>query len=278
MGFFLQFLKGIVAGIGGVAPGLSGSVLMVIMGIYEQTIAAIGTLFQNFKKSIAYLFPVVLGMICGVLLLSRGVDYLLHHYEFQTRYAFVGLVLGTVPLFYQQVRRDGFRRGYYLIMFVSAALGFLTFGLNRNVFQPVNQPSFLQCALMGVSVAGSSIVPGVDSAVILSTLGYYEVYVSYLANLQMQILLPMALGVVVGAVVISYGMTWLLTRYHSLTFSALFGLFISIIPNMLNENCRIVSVADGLSAIFFGLTGCLISFYLGDFKANHARIQKWLKK
>ena len=46
----LNFLKGIIVGIGGIAPGLSGSVLLVILGLYHKTINAIGTLFKNFKK------------------------------------------------------------------------------------------------------------------------------------------------------------------------------------------------------------------------------------
>ena len=42
----------IIVGIGGIAPGLSGSVLLVIFGLYQKTINAIGTLFKNFKKNI----------------------------------------------------------------------------------------------------------------------------------------------------------------------------------------------------------------------------------
>ena len=43
-----NFLKGIIVGIGGIAPGLSGSVLLVIFGLYQKTIDAIGTLFKKF--------------------------------------------------------------------------------------------------------------------------------------------------------------------------------------------------------------------------------------
>ena len=31
-----NFLKGIIVGIGGIAPGLSGSVLLVILGLYQK--------------------------------------------------------------------------------------------------------------------------------------------------------------------------------------------------------------------------------------------------
>ena len=278
MGFVIQFLKGIVAGIGGIVPGLSGSVLMVLLGIYAQTIEALGTLLSNFKKNIRYLLPVLLGMVVGVLLFSKAVDYLLIYHPFQTRYAFLGLVLGTVPLFYRQIGKNGFPKYCYAIILCAIAVGFLLFGFNRQLFPAVQQPNFIQSVLMGVIVAASSIVPGVDSAVILSTFGFYEIYVSSLANLNFAVLLPEAVGLFIGAVVISAGMNALLKKAYTVTFSVLFGFFIAIIPNMLDESCHLTSIADGLVALSFAAAGCLLSYYLGDVQANHARIKKLLQR
>lgn len=277
MRFVKNFVKGIIAGIGGIVPGLSGSVLMVLLDIYEHTIHALGTLFQDFKKNIRFLLPVLLGMACGVILFSRTVDYLLAYFEFETRYAFLGLVLGTVPLFYRQIGKHGFPKYCYAIIFAAVAAGFLIFGLNRNFFPPVAQPNFLQCMLMGITVAASSIVPGIDSAVILSTFGFYELYVGALANLDLTVLLPAVVGLVIGAVAISAGMNFLLKKAYTITFSVLFGFFISIIPNMLNDSCRIGSVSDGLIAFVFAFLGFLLSYFLGDWKANTARLKQWLK-
>ena len=278
MGFVIQFLKGIVAGIGGIVPGLSGSVLMVLLGIYAQTIEALGTLLSNFKKNIRYLLPVLLGMVVGVLLFSKAVDYLLIYHPFQTRYAFLGLVLGTVPLFYRQIGKNGFPKYCYAIILCAIAVGFLLFGFNQQLFPAVQQPNFIQSVLMGVIVAASSIVPGVDSAVILSTFGFYEIYVSSLANLNFAVLLPEAVGLIIGAVVISAGMNVLLKKAYTVTFSVLFGFFIAIIPNMLDESCHLTSIADGMVALAFAAAGCLLSYYLGDVQANHARIKKLLQR
>lgn len=273
MKLVVNFLKGIVAGIGGIIPGLSGSVLMVLLGIYEQTIHALGTLLSNFRKNIRFLLPVLLGMGCGVLLFSKAVDYFLVHHSFQTRYAFLGMVLGTVPLFYQQIGKKGFPKYCYALILGAAVFGFLVFGINRTLFPPVAHPSFLQCVLMGILVAASSIVPGVDGAVILSALGFYELYVASLANLNFHVLLPALLGLILGAIVISAGMNFLIKKAYSMTFSVLFGFFISIIPNMLDDSCRIESISDGLVAIAFALGGCLLSYYLGDVNGNNARLR-----
>ena len=108
----VNFLKGIVAGIGGVSPGLSGSVLLILLGLYHQTLEALGTLLTRFKQNIRFLLPIVLGMVTGVLLFSKVIDFCLTQYEMPTRFCFLGLILGTIPLFYREVKKEGFSRGY----------------------------------------------------------------------------------------------------------------------------------------------------------------------
>ena len=273
-----HFLKGIIAGIGGIAPGLSGSVLLVIMGLYEKTINALGTLFKHFKKNVKFLLPVGLGMVCGVLLFSKVVDFLLANFETPTRFAFLGLVLGTIPLFYKQVRKKGFRNIYYFVMVIAGLAGLMLFGMNNALFPQITDPNFGQKVLLGVAVAGSSIVPGVDSAVIMSSLGLYELYVSSIANLDMSVLLPALIGLILGAAAISAIMNFLLKKAYTLTFSVIFGLFISIIPNILQDCYKINNFWEGAVAIAFALAGCLISYYLGDISANNARLKRLFKK
>ena len=254
MTFLKNFFKGVVAGIGGIAPGLSGSVLLVILGLYEQTVNAIGTLFLDFKKNIKFLLPLVLGLGVGILLFSKVVDFLLETFEFQTRYAFLGLILGTIPLFYREVKKKGFRKRYYFLIAVAAALGFFLFGFNRHLFPAVTEPNLLQSILLGVAVAGSSIVPGVDSAAIMSAFGLYELYVSSLADFNLQILLPAAGGLAVGAVVISTVMNLLIKNVYTGTFSVIFGLFLAIIPTVvMEESCTITSIPMGLAAVGFAV-------------------------
>ena len=107
-----RFLKGIVVGLGGVAPGLSGSVLLIIFGLYRQTLDAIGTLLTDFRKKIRFLLPLVCGMVLGVLLFSKLIDFLIHDYEMPTRFCFLGLILGTLPMVWKEVKKDGFSPGY----------------------------------------------------------------------------------------------------------------------------------------------------------------------
>lgn len=271
----INFLKGIIVGIGGVAPGLSGSVLLVIFGLYQKTINAIGTIFKDFKKNVCFLVPLFLGFGVGILIFSKIVNFLLNNFEAQTRFAFLGLVLGTIPLFYKEVKKEGFNKKYYIVIAISAIAGLSLFFFNENLFPTVTEPNLFQSVLLGVAVAGSSIVPGVDSAVILSSLGLYELYVSSVAELNFAILIPAGIGLGIGALVISFIINKLIKNCYTMTFSVIFGLFLSIIPNVLNESC--IS-GFNIGSIFIVLIGFAFSFYLGDIENNNNRIKKLVGK
>lgn len=279
MTFLKNFLKGLVAGIGGIAPGLSGSVLLVILGLYEQTVHSIGTLFLDFKKNMKFLIPLLGGLGVGILLFSKVVDFLLNQFAFQTRYAFLGLILGTIPLFYREVRKKGFRKRYYFLIAAAAAVGYFIFGFNGHWFPTVTNANLWQSVLLGVSVAGSSIIPGVDSAAIMSAFGLYEQWVSALADFNLQVLLPALVGLAIGALVISTLMNLLIKKAYTGTFSVIFGMFLAIIPTVvMEESCTITSVPMGLVAIGFALFGFLVSAYLADVRGNNARIKNLISK
>ena len=277
MGFLVNYLKGIIVGIGGIAPGLSGSVMLLILGLYEKIVNIIGGFFKNIKSNIIFLIPVGLGMGTGVILFSKIVDFMLENYEFHTRYLFLGLVLGTIPLFFKEVTKNGYAKKYFFVTLIVAVIGFYVFSINKTYFAPVENPNLLQSAWLGVAVAGSSIIPGVDSAVILSSLGLYELYVSSLANLNMSILIPAGVGLVIGIFGISFIMKMLINKFYTMTFSIVFGLFISIIPNVLNSSNIITSMTDLWIAAVLIVFGFMFSFYLGDIKGNNERIKKLFK-
>ncbi len=273
-----NFLKGIVAGIGGVAPGLSGSVLLIIMGLYQSVLDALGTLFSDVKKNIRFLLPIVAGMVVGVLLFSKVIDFFLTAYEMPTRFCFLGLILGTVPLFYREVKKEGGSRKYYPVMLLAAVLGTWLFTLNPDAFPQVSRPDFIQSVILGIAVAATAIIPGVDPAVLLSSLGLYEAYVRALANVDLTVLGPMVIGLAGGAVLISWAMSQLFRRFYTMTFSVVFGIILSMIPNMLSENCVPGFNAGTAVSLAVLVLGFLVSYALGDLEKSKQRLRRFFGK
>lgn len=267
-----RFLKGIIVGLGGVAPGLSGSVLLIIFGLYRKTLDALGNLFRDFRKNVQFLLPLVAGMGAGVLLFSKGIHFFLNHYEMPTRYCFLGLILGTLPMVWKEVKKEGFSPRYFLLILLAGAGGIRIFTVNPNAFPQITDPTLLQSVLLGIAVAATAIIPGVDPAVFLSTLGFYEMYVAALAQLRMAVLLPMCAGLAVGAVVISFCMSALFRRFYTATYSIIFGIFLSMIPNMLSSSCVPGPDMKTVLSLVLTVLGFLLSYYLGDLEENNRKL------
>lgn len=257
-------IKGIAVGFGGISPGLSGSVLLIIFGLYQKTLEALGSLFVDFKRKMSFLLPLVAGMICGVLMFSKLLNYLLEQHEMLTRFAFLGLILGTIPMLYKEVKLKGFSKGYYGIMLIAFAAGTWLFTVNATTFPQITSPTLVDSIVLGVAVAATAIIPGLDPAGLLSSIGYYELYVRSLATMDMSVLLPMLIGLAAGAVLISLGMTYLFKRFYTLVYSIIFGIFLAMVPNMLNESCVLSFDGRSVLAIFITIIGLCISLYLSN--------------
>ena len=257
------FFKGIVVGIGGVSPGLSGSVLLIIFGLYRKTLDALGSFFKDIRSNARFLLPLVLGMVTGVLLFSKIIHFFINRYEMPTSFCFLGLILGTLPTVWKEVRKEGFATRHYGYIVVAAVLGFWFFNGSSFTFAQVSDPTLLQSILLGVAVAATAIIPGVDPAVFLTTLGLYRAYVAALAEVDLSVLVPMAVGLAAGAVAISFVMSTLFRRFYTATYCVIFGIFLSIIPNMLTENCVLGRNGASVISVLLMIAGFFVSYYLG---------------
>ena len=65
--------------------------------------------------------------------------------------------------------------------------------------------------------------------------------------------------------------------YGVVTFSIIFGLFISIIPNVLNESCKMMLDIKTAVSILTCLLGFGLSYYLGNIEGNNAKIKNIIK-
>ena len=68
------FLIGCAVGMGNVIPGVSGSTIAVVFGIYDKFINAITLNFKKLWANRKFVIPMVLGMILGVFAFSKIVS------------------------------------------------------------------------------------------------------------------------------------------------------------------------------------------------------------
>lgn len=223
--------RGFFMGISDLIPGVSGGTIAFILGIYEDLLNAISGFFsKDWKKQIGFLLPLAIGMGATLVIFSRVIEYLLDNYHAQTQFFFLGLIIGILPFISGQVNvKKNFHIGHYLlVLIVGAALASLAFvnPVDHGTITKLTSSNVLGLFLAGWAGSMAMLLPGISGSFILLLLGVYSTAISALSNFNIPIMAVIGAGVVVGFIVSSKVIRFLLARFKYGTFAVIIGLII----------------------------------------------------
>lgn len=251
--------RGFFIGISDLIPGVSGGTIAFILGIYDELLASISGFFsRDWKKHIGFLLPLVIGIGLTLLLFSRVIEYLLKNYHQQTQFFFLGLIIGVLPFIARQAHvKTKFKIGHFLlILVVAAALASLAF-INPVDSSPITKLTASNAiGLFFAGWAGSMamLLPGISGSFILLLLGVYSTAIGALSNLNLPIIAVIGAGVVVGFIVSSKAISYLLAHFRYGTFAVIIGLIIGSVfvmyPGFPEDGTELVMC---LLTLFIGL-------------------------
>lgn len=92
----LVLLAGIVAISAMVLPGISGSTILLIMGLYGTIITSIKEVLHLNLEFFPIVFIFGLGVLLGIFLTIKSVKYVLDHHRSRTIYTITGLMIGSI--------------------------------------------------------------------------------------------------------------------------------------------------------------------------------------
>lgn len=97
-GYILLFFVGVIAAATMVIPGISGSFMLMLLGYYEPIINTIRSLthLEHIVANCFILIPFGLGVVIGIVLVAKLIEYLLKRFEVKTYFAILGFVLASV--------------------------------------------------------------------------------------------------------------------------------------------------------------------------------------
>lgn len=88
--FILLMVAGIIAAVALVLPGISVSYLLLIIGLYDETMMAISKLYMPF------LIPLGIGLILGIFLTTKSLEKAMSRYPLATYSIILGFILGSL--------------------------------------------------------------------------------------------------------------------------------------------------------------------------------------
>ncbi len=240
---------GVLMGLANLVPGISGGTMLLAAGVYPQFIQAIAevTTLKFRRRSLVVLGSVVAAAGLAIVLLAGPVRDLVVNQRWVAYSLFIGLTLGGVPIVWGLAKQRSAR------LWVGAAVGFIAMAALAWVQAegasgggPATS-GFVMMLLAGVAGASAMILPGVSGGYLLLVLG---VYVSILSAIDavkvalkagdfgalsdplISVVIPVGIGVVVGIVVVSNALKWLLAKHEEPTLGILLGLLVGAVVGL----------------------------------------------
>ncbi len=242
-------LGGLLMGLANLVPGISGGTMLLAAGVYTFFIDAIAeiTTFKFKRRSLLVLGGVVAAAAISILLLAGPVKDLVVDRRWVMYSLFIGLTLGGIPVIWRMIGRPG------TAVWVGALVGFLLMGALALAQQRgagtegSGAGSFIGLFVAGVAGASAMILPGVSGGYLLLVLGQYIPILSgidafkdalrafdigAIFGVGLSVILPVGLGVLIGVVVISNLLRYVLHRFEKPTLGILLGLLLGAVVGL----------------------------------------------
>ncbi len=231
-GSMMLFFKGVAMGAANVIPGVSGGTIAFITNIYEKLIFSLRSFdvkalrllmqfeFRSFARhvNLGFLFVLFSGVFLSIITLGKILKFLFEHYPIYVWAFFFGLILASVYFVGNKIYR--WRMGVVLFLLAGTIAATLIAYLN-----PANENSSLvYLFICGIVAMASMLLPGLSGSFILILMGNYQlIFLEAVPEFNMNVLIPVAIGSVLGFIILSRLISWLLEQLRDQTIALLTG-------------------------------------------------------
>lgn len=264
--FLYRVLCGFCLGISVFAPGISGSIMAIIMGIYDKLLDITSNPFKNFKNNFKFLLPLGIGALISLVLFILMFSYLFETYEKAVFMLFIGLIVGNLPMVYKEARKNKFKWYYLLGTAAAITVAFVVGIMSESVGETQvagENTNLIYIALSGVLSGFASLIPGMSVSMILIVMGVYDFLIDSAKSLDI-----ITIGVVGVAFVLSMIMSSRLIKYVFSKFSGMahymvMGFLIGSVSGIFFTLPKGGSNLAGTIMLVIGLAISLLFVYLG---------------
>ena len=116
---------GVLLAISKIMPGISGSSLLIALGLFDVTISSMAHLDMFF------LAPLCVGLVIGILGFAKVMEYCLKNYRMETYFLIMGLTVGSLMIIVQELVGMGPSAADIVIAVIAGIVGVaVSYGFN----------------------------------------------------------------------------------------------------------------------------------------------------
>lgn len=264
--FLYRILCGFCLGISIFAPGISGSIMAIIMGIYDKIIDITSNPFKNLKQNIKFLFPMGIGAVISLILFVFVFSYLFETYEKAVYMLFIGLIAGNLPMIYKEAKKSEFKWYYLLGAIVAVAIAFVIGVMSENVSNTEGvaiSSNLIYLAVCGAVGGFASLIPGMSISMILIVMGVYDTLINSAKSLDIAVIAVVGVAFVLAMVISSRFIKFIFEKFNGLAHFMVLGFLVGSIGGIFCSLPSDGSTVAGIIMLVIGLAISLLFVYLG---------------
>jgi putative membrane protein len=219
-------------------------------------------------KNVLFFIPVGFGALFGMFLLSHPLSFFLAHYEAQVLWGFIGCIAGTLPALWKEAGKKGREKRHYLILALSAVLGFaLLFSAERffGAAVPLNFGTWL---IAGVLIALGVLVPGMSPSNFLVYMGMYKPMVDAFKTFDFSVLIPIFGGLVICLFSLSKAMDIVFKKAYAGLFHIILGVVLASTLMIVPTNFNYLSSGTIICILAF-IAGAALGFWMSKLEEKY---------
>lgn len=264
--FFYRILCGFCLGISVFAPGISGSIMAIIMGIYDKLLVIASNPLKNFKKNFKFLLPLGIGAVISLVLFVLVFSYLFETYEKAVFMLFIGLIVGNLPVVYKEARKSAFK-WYYILGALGAFAVALIVGImsEGTAGTQITQghTNLIYIAISGLLAGFSCLVPGMSVSMILIVMGVYDYLIAAAKSLDIVTIGVVGVSFVIAMILSSKLIKFIFTKFSGMAHFMVMGFLLGSVGGIFLTLPKGGSNLAGIIMLFIGLAISLLFVYLG---------------
>ena len=236
----VKLIKGGLVGMGNILPGISGSMIAVILNIYEELIEALNSIFTHPIKAIKNVWQYAVGAIIGILLGLKVVSILLERFPVPITLLFVGFIIGAIPVLYRQIKGLKFQWHHILVFLAAAFVMLSVLFVNENSADSSGFWYYLSVVAVGFIYAIAMIIPGLSGATMLMAFGFFYILTNVeedvstaiqtldfsILTSQLTVVILLVIGAIIGLVIMGRVMASFMKKHHEHFIVAVLGIVV----------------------------------------------------
>lgn len=235
-----KIIKGAFVGVGSILPGISGSMVATILGIYQHLITALNQFTKHPFQAVRSVWQYIVGVMIGFGIGLIVIEYLYERIPLPLTFLFIGLVIGAIPSIIKSLKTIKTTWHHLMTLFVLMIVMISFLFMSETTQSPDAFMYYVVVFIIGFLYSTALIIPGLSGSTLLMALGFFQILLAlgndaidavFTFNFselirQLPLILTLVAGIIIGLILMGKVMYQILKKYQTHFYYGVLGIIL----------------------------------------------------